>query len=249
MINTVNSFEVKAFLNEGLVLNEKNEIKQEVLDALGVSSNVKMSVAYLDNNLNLNKEGWNVRVRKKETSSKHEFDFKKRYSNLEVNQALEQSAQDGFLNNVFEAEIDKGFSKETLSYSFEKKGKYTLNDNLSLPAIKDSIKFSISNSPDLFKNWSESSWGITNLENSRYYGPVDVTRHIGEFFTNKLNLEIWTIINEDKTGFEYVVEASIKTTNKDDATLLHQQLNQFLNKKGWLLEQDKMKTQIILERY
>jgi hypothetical protein len=86
------------------------------------------------------------------------------------------------------------------------------------------------------------------LENN-VYGPVDGKRWTGTWQDKEITIEVWKIIKTDKSGYDYVVEASFKTKDCTDAENRKKQLQQELTKQGWFLPIDELKTQMILERY
>jgi hypothetical protein len=64
-----------------------------------------------------------------------------------------------------------------------------------------------------------------------------------------LYFEVWPLLNFAGTGVEYLVEASFKTGSHKTASIEQSNLATFLQSKGWFLEQDSVKTQLIMERY
>lgn len=120
------SFEVKLLLKPEQVLGYNKEMNQEVLEYFQAGTNYeRIQVQFLDTaNKNLSNEGWFARIRKKEFSKDFELTYKKRYpiQNGVIQDALELAKKDGFDSKTdnYEAEIDWGFEKKTLSISNKK---------------------------------------------------------------------------------------------------------------------------------
>ena len=120
------SFEVKLLLKPEQVLGYNKEMKQEVLEHFQAGTNYeRIQVQFLDTvNKSLSNEGWFARIRKKEFSKDFELTYKKRYpiQNGVIQDALEVAKKDGFDSKTdsYEAEIDWGFGKKTLSISDKK---------------------------------------------------------------------------------------------------------------------------------
>ena len=88
------------------------------------------------------------------------------------------------------------------------------------------------------------------VEKSRIYGPILAKRSVGTWSGLELDIEVWPIKEEaPKTGIEYIVEASFKTKSQSTASTKQAELATFLQEKGWLLAQDSLKTQLIMDRY
>lgn len=251
------NYEVKLFLDPNVVLNSDNDLKSSVRDYFGMpSTKTKMSIQYLDTDtLEINEEGWNTRVRKMEDFSDEEFEvtYKKRYpiTNGDIDAALTQAALDGFDadENDYEAQVDWGYSKQTLSFSNSKMVTENGYNGVELPTKSDSLTMAINQAPGKFENWLYLNWGIDKLENANKYGPVDAKRWIGTWQGEKMYIEVWEIIESNGTGYDYIVEASFKTDLRTDATTRKVQLQNTLTEKGWFSPTDELKTQMILQRY
>ena len=107
----------------------------------------------------------------------------------------------------------------------------------------------IDGAPDKVENWRPNKWGTGALAVSRIFGPVLVKRSIGSWNGRLLYLEVWPLLNSAATGIEYIVEASFKTKSHKKASREQANLATYLQSKGWLLTQDSLKTQLIMERY
>lgn len=251
------NYEVKLFLDPDAALNSNNQLKSSVRDYFDMpETKTKMSIQYLDtDSLELNEEGWAARVRKMEDFTDQEFEltYKIRYpiTNGDIDAALAQAALDGFDagENDYEAQVDWGYTKQTLSFSNKKIVEKSGYDGMELPTKSDSRSMLIDNAPGKFENWLYTNWGSDKLDIADKYGPVDAKRWIGTWQEQELYIEVWEIIEEDGTGYDYIVEASFKTDSRTDAATLKTQLQNELTQQGWFLPTDELKTQMILQRY
>lgn len=249
------NYEVKFYLKSDQVLDSDHKLKKEIRTLFDMPSSLtKMRVQYLDNDqLELNEMGWCSRIRKKEDSDKFELTYKKRYPIREgqIEAALALAASEGFDagEDDYEAQIDWGYTKQTLSFSNRKTFKDNDYSGMSLPNLKDSIKVAVDEAPGKFENWQYKNWGKDILEDSRIYGYVKAKRYIGEFENTKTYIEIWKIINEAGTGYEHMVEISFKADDYEIASSLRTDLETFLKERNLLEEKDILKTSLILNRY
>ncbi|UJF34010.1 hypothetical protein [Paenibacillus hexagrammi] len=253
----VPDYEVKLFLDPADVLDSNHQLKSSVRTYFGMpSTKTKMSVEYLDtSDLDINDAGWNVRARKLEDYSDDEFQitYKKRYpiTNGNIDAALAAAALDGFDagEDDYEAQVDWGYSKQTLSFSNKKTVHHNGYDGMELLSENDAIDEAISHAPGKFEDWGSNNWGTDKLDDSKAYGPVDAKRWIGTWQNKTMYIEVWEIKKESGSGYDYVVEASFKTPSRTDAANGIAQLQSDLTQQGWFLPTDELKTQMILDRY
>ncbi|MBY0215884.1 CYTH domain-containing protein [Paenibacillus illinoisensis] len=252
--NAVPAYEVKFLAKPELVLNSDGTPRSEVIQTLSLDSTPRnISAEYFDTNaLNLNQAGWDVRFRKKDDKNNYELTYKKRYPviNGDINAALTLANQEGFdaSDDNYEAEIDWGYGKQTLSFSNTKKVD-TQATGVQLPSEKDALDMLLDKLPGKLKNWSSSNWGKQTLSQSRAHGPVTFQRYAGTWNGQELSFEVWPIRNADGTGFENLVEVSFKTEDAAAVSGLRTELLQVLESNNWLIPADGLKTQTILERY
>ncbi|MGG4482904.1 CYTH domain-containing protein [Paenibacillus illinoisensis] len=252
--NAVPAYEVKFLAKPELVLNLDGTPRSEVSQTLSLDSTPRnISAEYFDTNaLNLNQAGWDVRFRKKDDKNNYELTYKKRYPviNGDINAALTLANQEGFdaSDDNYEAEIDWGYGKQTLSFSNTKKVD-TQATGVQLPSEKDALNMLLDKLPGKLKNWSSSNWGKQTLSQSRAHGPVTFQRYEGTWNGQELSFEVWPIRNADGSGFENLVEVSFKTEDAAAVSGLRTELLQVLESNNWLIPADGLKTQTILERY
>ncbi|AJY77668.1 hypothetical protein VN24_11530 [Paenibacillus beijingensis] len=253
----VPDYEVKLFLDPNDVLDSDHNLTSSVRSYFGMpSTKTKMSVEYLDTaDLDIDDEGWNVRARKMEDFDDDEFEltYKKRYpiTGGDIDAALATAALDGFDadEDDYEAQVDWGYSKQTLSFSNKKTVHHGGYDGMELLSEVDAIEEAVDHAPGKFEDWGSANWGTDLLNDSKAYGPVDAKRWIGTWQNKTIYIEVWKIINESGSGYDYVVEASFKTSSRTDASAGIAQLETALTQQGWFLPTDELKTQMILDRY
>ncbi len=89
--------------------------------------------------------------------------------------------------------------------------------------------------------------GEEMLRGSHIYGPVLMKRYTGEFENIKTNIEIWPLSNTGKIEDDFVIEVSFKTNEEIIATKQRELLMASIEKKGWLLPKDSLKTELIFQ--
>jgi hypothetical protein len=247
------SFEVKLLLKPEQVLGYNKEMKQEVLEHFQAGTNYeRIQVQFLDTaNKSLSNEGWFARIRKKEFSKDFELTYKKRYpiQNDAIQDALEVAKKDGFDSKTdnYEAEIDWGFEKKTLSISNKKSYSAKGYGILDLPNEQAAQNMLIEKLPGKMNKWLYTNWGEEMLKGSHIYGPVLMKRYTGEFENIKTNIEIWPLSNTGKIEDDFVIEVSFKTNEESIATKQRELLMASIEKKGWLLPKDSLKTELIFQ--
>lgn len=247
------SFEVKLLLKPEQVLGDNKEMKQEVLEHFQAGTKYeRIQVQFLDTaNKSLSEEGWFARIRKKEFSKDFELTYKKRYPipNGVIQDALEVAKKEGFDSNTdsYEAEIDWGFEKKTLSILNKKSYSAKGYGILDLPNKQAAQNMLIEKLPGKMNKWLYTNWGEEMLKNSRIYGPVLMKRYTGEFENIKANIEIWPLSNTGKLEDDFVIEVSFKTNEESITTKQRELLMASLEKKGWLLPKDSLKTELIFQ--
>ena len=247
------SFEVKLLLKPEQVLGYNKEMKQEVLENFQAGTKYeRIQVQFLDTaNKSLSDEGWFARIRKKEFSKDFELTYKKRYpiQNGVIQDALEVAKKEGFDSNTdsYEAEIDWGFEKKTLSISNKKSYSAKGYGILDLPNKQAAQNMLTDKLPGKMNKCLYTNWGEEMLKNSHIYGPVLMKRYTGEFENIKANIEIWPLSNTGKLEDDFVIEVSFKTNEESIATKQRELLMAGLEKKGWLLPKDSLKTELIFQ--
>ncbi|SFC69742.1 hypothetical protein SAMN04488168_10819 [Bacillus sp. 491mf] len=247
------NFEVKLLLKPEQVINDKGKLNKSVLEYFQASSSSeKINVQFLDTNeKDLYDAGWTARIRKKESEQDFELTYKKRYpiQNDDIQEALVLAKKVGFdqKSNNYEAQIDWGFEKKTLSISNKKSHQAKGYGLLQLPGEKEARKMMIDKLPDKMNNWLYKNWAKNILNQSHIFGPVLVDRYQGKY--NKLNtdIEVWPLDHTGNKEEDYIVEVSFKVNDEKTARKQRELFIQALQKQGWLLPKDSLKTELILK--
>ncbi|KAM5353353.1 hypothetical protein ACJ41O_000003 [Fusarium nematophilum] len=253
--NMTPEYEVKLLLNPAAVLGPDNELRSSVLSTFDMPPTViNLNVQFLDTSYKeIYTAGWSARIRKTENEDGFELTYKKRYAITcgDIDAALTTANNDGFDAGEakYEAQVEWGYQKQTLSISRKKTAVDSGNRGMDLPGTSESRAMLIDKAPDKFDNWRCSNWGTDALAKSRIFGPVLAKRSIGTWEGMRLYIEVWPILNRAGTGVEYIVEASFKTESRTTASIEHGKFTTYLQGKGWFLAQDSLKTQLIMERY
>ncbi|KAL7941123.1 hypothetical protein V8C42DRAFT_199347 [Trichoderma barbatum] len=249
-------YEVRLQLDPATALDSNHEPVSAVLESLKVSDPVsQMNVQFLDKCAkDIYKAGWCVRIRKVEDKSCHELTYKTRYdiNDGNIEDALAQAKKDGFHagDKNYEAQVEWGYEKQTLSISREEKFSYSGKTELDLPDVRDSRKIAIKDAPDKFDDWGPGDdWGTKALIDATIFGPVLARRWTGNWNGIKVYIEVWPIPKDKETGTDYIVEASFKTDSYTTASTERSNLTVQLQNEGWVLAEDALKTKLILERY
>lgn len=251
--NAVPTYEVKFMLKADQVLNSDLTLQDEVLDVFEIEEPASYQlVEYFDTeSQELNDSGWNVRFRKKEDKKKYELTYKKRYAitNGDITAALTQANLDGFSadDTNYEAEIDWGYGKQTLSFSNDKEE--AASKGLTLPDSDDALEMLVDNIPGKLDKTNSNGWGTDTLEQSYAHGPIQVSKYTGTFEDLETDIELWPIVTEDGTGTENVIEISFKTDDYETAAASRADLLELLESYDWLVPADSLKTNLVLDRY
>ena len=244
-------FEIKFLLKSAELLNTDNEFNDELRSVFTTPLTVtKINVMFMDkDNKTLYQARWSARIRKKEGIPNFELTYKKRYpiEGEGIDAALMTANLDGFNaspDNEYEAQVEWGYEKMTLSISYEKKVSDSGSGGTSLPDVESARNMIAGEAPDELRNWGEDA-----LREARVYGPIPTTRLTGKWEDIKLTVEVWPIVIAADGRREHIVEASVKADTEDEAGGVHRTLNDMLSAKGWLCPRDSLKTQLIMDNY
>lgn len=261
-LNLVPDYEVKFLLKPSEVLGSNNKLNDAVRLAFSIPpSTKKMNIQFVDTKKqDIYTNGWILRIRKTEGEDEFELTYKKRYpigdgysttAEGNINVAVKKAEQEGFdSTTTFEAQVEVGHLKQTLSISHGEKISDTGFEGIELPAEEDSRKFLANKAPEKFKNWLADNWGTDHLADSIVYGPVLAKRSKGTWDEFKLSIEVWPIRKSKiDASLESIVEASFKTPDLKKALEGRAKIEEFLQKRGWFLDEEILKTKLIMDRY
>jgi hypothetical protein len=170
----------------------------------------------------------------------------------DIDAALDQANDAGFdsSDDNYDAEVDWGYAKQTLSFSNEKSHSASGYSGTSMPAADTGRSWLVNEIPGKLEDWGSSNWGKTTLSASRVHGPVTSKVYDGAWeSSDDASIEVLPVVGASGTGTEYVVELSFKTDDYSDAAQLHQDAIDVADAHGWLYPGDILKTQLILDRY
>ncbi|MFJ6698084.1 hypothetical protein ACIQM4_18720 [Streptomyces sp. NPDC091272] len=252
--NAVPTYEVKINLTAA-ALDASHAPSAAVRSAFGITGSPKArSYSYYDTDSRaLDAEGWSVRLRHKAGSSFEET-YKKRFpvtgGNLDA--ALNTANAAGFDSGDtnYEAEVDWGYAKQTLSFSNEDERSAGGYSGTALPSDATGRGWLVDDLPGKLEDTKADGWGASTLGASRAHGPVTAKVYGGEWgASDDASIEVLPVVGAGGTGTEYVVELSFKTDSRTAAADLHDDSIAVAEAKGWLYRGDILKTQLILDRY
>lgn len=209
---------------------------------------------------NLHSNGWNLRVRKTEDEKFFEITYKKRYligngisanADDNIDAALEEAKQDGFnMVTPFEAQVEVGYTQQTLSISQDVEISGMGFAGIDLPPAKQSRQFLADKASEEFKSWLSGNSRGDYLKDSRVYGPVSTRRTMFDWAGTRISIKVWLIRkSEADAELEPIVEASFKTDELTEALKGRTNVEEFLLAKGWFLAGDSLRTKLIMDRY
>jgi hypothetical protein len=222
--NLTPDYEVKLLMDPSVVLGTNHNFPPTVLSTFSVPTTVtKMNFQFLDTDSKpIYNTGWSPRMRKTEGDTSFELIYKRRYNitNGDIDATRTIANSEGFDSGDtnYEAQVEWGYQKQTLSISRQKTGSDSGYSAMELPGTSNSQTMMINNAPDKFNNWLYNNWGTDQLSVSRLYGPILAKRSIGIWSSMQIYIEVWPIKDAVGTGTEYIVEASFKTTSRTTAS-------------------------------
>jgi hypothetical protein len=257
----VPDYEVKLFLDPAKVLDVEFKPTKDADRTLDLkNSSRKIAMLFLDaegplseGKRPLDAAGWNVRFRRFEDSDELELGYKRRYR-IEPGQlaaALGAAAADGFhaREDDYDAQVEWGFARQTLSFTRKKQFEAKGVGELALPAVEELRSLAAREIPGKLDRVKSPGWARQLLAKARPFGPVLGKRWAGDWQGPELSFEVWMIRAESGAGFEPVVELSFKAKTQADAEGFREKLTAFVRDQGWLIEDDRLKTAMILRRY
>lgn len=253
--NMIPNYEVKLLLDSDQVLNSDDLLKKTYRNLFNTGKDYQeIGVLYIDtDDLAFEAEGWTNRIRRKEDSDSFDLTYKKRYSveNGNIDAALTKANNEGFdiSDTNYDAQIDWGYGKMTLSLSCKKTASAKDYSNMELPGKKKAISILKDKMPGKLEDWKYNNWGKDTIEDGRKYGPIYYCKYGGNFNGIDVDIEIWPIYNKETQTTEMVTEISFKSDTFTEAAEYRAELIAYLDELGILLHTDSLKTQKILSNY
>lgn len=251
----VPNYEVKFLLDSGKILNKNQELKSEYRSNFNTGKSYDtIGVEYLETEAyDFSNAGWTNRIRIKEDSKNFELTYKKRYSiqDGDIEGALSKANDEGFdiSDTNYNAQVDWGYSKMTLSLSNNKTVSNKGYDSLELPGRKDAIKILKNSMPGKEENWKIKNWGSDLIQNCKKCGPIYYKKYKGKVSGIAVDIEIWEVDGNSSNDKQYITEMSFKADSYDTAADQRETVQKVLDDDGILLHEDSLKTQKILQEY
>jgi hypothetical protein len=147
----------------------------------------------------------------------------------------------------YEAQVERGYRKMTLSVSRDKKVE---DGEVGLPDAEKARKILVKEAPGQFKDAGVEDWGVQALSEARVYGPILADRYVGIWEGGmKVSIEVWPIMIRVEGRLEYVTEVSFRAKKRSEGAPVRDGLIAVLEGKGWFCPADSLKTQLIMENY
>ncbi|MBO5567381.1 MAG: leucine-rich repeat protein [Clostridia bacterium] len=248
------SYEVKFLLSPDKVLNENRQLTEAIADQFSLEpSYTPIDVIYLETaDRTFLSEGWVNRIRWKDGKKKPEVTCKKRSTvagedPAAILAALDRVASGGIdlQSDSCSLEVDWGYSKMTLSVTWEASGKFKDYQSLKQFNTGDAIAYFAEFMPVEEKDWNNPGWGTENLARAQKVGITVLNRVKGIWEDTEVTFDIITISSDGAA--EELVELSFKANSYSEAAEKRRQLTAILEESGILLEADALKTQKILD--
>lgn len=250
--------EIKFFLDPSKVL-DRHDIPNIALRKFFKIAKApeKIRMQFLDSaDLELNQERWNIRFRKIQGENEIQLTYKRRYPVVTPGSVPDEAEREDFNEptpNDFDAEFEWGYSRQTLTFSNDKKAKGADKKTLALPETRVARELAAGdNLPKKLRDLKESGWAERILADACVYGPVSGTRWRGSHVAigSKIAIEVWAVQTTSGADTTPTVEISFKEKEYNEhAESAREQLKMLLEANGWLLKEDILKTQLILEHY
>jgi hypothetical protein len=247
-------YELKLLIDPDRTLDAGGDPTTALRASFAIDERQKVVMQFLDSaRLELERVQWNVRIRAFRDEDKLQLTYKKRYpiSENDIDTALARAVEDGFEadSEAYEAQVEWGFERKTLSISRKTELASSESDPLDLPGERKSREICTAAIPSRLEQEASQAWVRAVFEHAHLYGPVSGDRWKGKWNGKKVSIEVWQIRGEPGNEDERVVEVSLKEDDRDDARAIQAELQTFLEEKNWLLPRDALKTTTILERY
>lgn len=227
--------EVKLMLKPKAALEKGFALSPALTELFDISGEVKdRLVWYVDTpNQKLRNWGWSVRFR--QSGDELELTYKKRYSESGY-RAMLQTPLAGAFGQAFQPEIDLGYSKKTISFSYVR--------NLRAEETPDELesrRFALLNCPDLLTHWQGRNKGFAHLCKAQLFGPVEAKNYRGSFDGIEIKVEVWKLKG-------YIAELSFDVDSRSSAEIKKQVVRLLLS--GNMLEPvNTLKTDALFDAY
>jgi hypothetical protein len=227
--------EVKLMLRPKTALEKGFALSPALAELFDISDDTKeRPVWYVDTaDQKLRSWGWSVRFRQSKTDL--ELTYKKRYTEAGYRAMLETPLSDAF-NRTFEPEVDLGYSKKTISFSYVRQYK-----SEEQPDALESRRLALLHCPDLLTHWKGANKGFAQLCQSQLFGRVAAMNYEGVLDGIKIKIEVWKLKN-------YIAELSFDIESAQ-AAKIKKQVVRLLLSSAMLDPVNTLKTDALFDQY
>ena len=157
--------------------------------------------------------------------------------------ALRQAEAEGFVLGAggYEAELDWGYAKMTLSLTHGSTGAFKGYQSLEQFSAEDAVEFLEKTMPGEERDWSAENWAASTLKRAQLFGPIRILRYRGHWEGVGVTAELCPV-GDGQT----IAELSFKADDWKAAAGTRERLMAFLDGHGILIHGDSLKTQAVL---
>jgi hypothetical protein len=259
MVLTDLSYELKLLVNPAPTLDDGFKPRSEVFDAFPFDAHKTIVMQFVDSaRRELDAANWYVRLRAFDDDAKLELTYKKRYKidGDNIDGALTEAVNDGFEadSKKYEPQVEWGRKSKTLTLSRKADPPPAEPDPLDLPGERKSREHCAAAIPARLEQQVSKGWVSDVFAVAHLYGPVRGERWKCSWESERsgqleVSIEVWHIRGKPGQKVQRVVEVSVKEDDRARAQTIQAELQAFLAEKGWLLDEEVLKTQLILKRY
>lgn len=237
------TYEVKLLLDPAKTVNADLTLNAEMNSLFKINKAQKRTVVFVETpDKGFWSKGWINRIREKDGKKNLELTYKMRYSiqDNNISGTVERALKDcpAFSNSkAYEAQIDWGYDKMTLSFSTEKKYSKP-KGGLKGMSTAEMVSLITGNMPADEKTAADAALYSATLTATNC---VEYVQYTGTFNKTEVDIEVWN------PGTEVLVEISFKAKTAESASSLRAELIQMLDRDGLLLHKDSLKTNVILD--
>ena len=253
-------YEVKMLVQPGLTLDADGQLTGEVRDEFQIKRSTQAVMLFMDGgDRALDLARWIVRIRAFDDDDEPnlQLTYKKRNdiadgSDEAIDGAHAMAASEGFPdapNEEYDSQVEWGRDRLTLTVSLKAEARPRDPSLADFPGLEEARQIALSAVPSVMEQQVPDARAI--LEGAHLYGPVFGVRYTGEWEDDTLSIEVWTVRAANGDGVEQIVEVSFKKKpdRRERARRRHGDLRDLLETRGWMADEQRSKTEIILERY
>jgi hypothetical protein len=231
----ITATEVKLMLRPKKALEKGFTLSPALIELFDISPDATERPVWYVDTADQKLKGWGWSVRFRQHKDELELTYKKRYTEPGYKAMLETPLSDAF-DRAFEPEIDLGYSKKTISFSYIHKLK--ADDQ---PDALESRRLALLHCPKLLTNWKGANKGFAQLCQAELYGPVAAINYQGSLDDLKIKVEVWKLKS-------YIVELSFDI-GSDQGAERKKQVVRLLLSSDMLEPVNTLKTDALFDQY